>query len=84
MLSAEQIVLSLKGHDQNRFFVITKVEDGFCWVANGKQRPLEHPKRKNPRHLQATGHTMALAGLSNRQLRRGLRQLTVHQEENWD
>ena len=83
MLSTEQIVLSLSGHDKDRLFVITKVEDGFCWVANGKDRPLNHPKRKNPRHLRATGRTMALAGLTDRQLRRNL-QKTVAQEEKPD
>ena len=48
------IVRSLAGHDSDRFYVVVKTEEGFAWIADGKRRTLEKPKRKNVRHLQMT------------------------------
>ena len=77
MLKAGQVVLSLRGHDKDSFFVITKVEGGFCWIADGGERPLARPKRKNPRHLRPTRWTVEPEkAATDRQLRRILRELT--------
>ena len=45
-LSRGQIVKSLSGRDKDRYFVILDIEDGYVWLADGKVRKLEHPKRK--------------------------------------
>lgn len=48
------VVKSVSGRDAQRFYLTIKVEDGFVWIADGKIRPLERPKRKNPKHLKTT------------------------------
>lgn len=76
MLKTGQVVLSLRGRDKDSFFVVTKVEGGFCWVADGGERPLSRPKRKNPKHLRLTGWTVEPCdAATDRQLRRKLREL---------
>lgn len=44
---------SLAGHDKDRYYIIL-MEDGECvMLADGKNRPVSHPKRKKKRHIQA-------------------------------
>lgn len=43
---------SLAGHDRNQIFVIVKEEGEYVYVADGRLRLLEKPKRKNKKHVQ--------------------------------
>ena len=45
------IVLANAGRDQEGLFFVVGEADGFLLLADGKRRPYERPKRKNPRHL---------------------------------
>ena len=47
------VVKSLRGRDEG-FFVVVGVKDGYVWIADGRRRKVETPKRKNPKHLQRT------------------------------
>lgn len=48
-----RLVRSMAGRDRDRvYYVLADSEDGFVWVADGRKRPVEAPKRKNVRHLQ--------------------------------
>lgn len=50
------LVRSLAGRDMGSCYVVLAVEgDRFVAVANGAVRPVERPKRKNPKHLIAIG-----------------------------
>lgn len=70
------IVKSDAGRDQERFYVIVAVENDWAFIADGKRRKLEHPKRKNPRHLKRTGRTAELSEVdTNQKLRRVLHSL---------
>ena len=85
MLEAGQIVLSLKGRDKDNLLVVTKIEDGLCWVADGGERPLGRPKRKNPKHVRATHWRLELGDtLTDKQLRRQMRNLTEQMERTPD
>ena len=53
--------------------VLGEAPDGGFFVADGRRRPVQHPKRKNPRHLTPTGCTVSEASMAtNRELRRAL------------
>lgn len=43
---------SLAGHDRNQIFVIVKEEGEYVYVADGRGKTLEKPKRKNKKHVQ--------------------------------
>jgi len=65
------VVKSVSGRDAERFYLAVKVEGGSVWIADGKIRPLEKPKRKNPKHLRRTNlQVRAEDFTTNNQLRR--------------
>ena len=45
---------SKKGRDKNYFLVIVEEEGNIAYVCDGKERPLERPKKKNVKHLAFT------------------------------
>lgn len=49
--SVGDVVISLAGHDKGDYNVIIAVEESFAWVANGKTKKIDDPKKKNLRHL---------------------------------
>ena len=40
------------GHDKDQLYVIIKVEPEYVYLADGKKRTLDRPKKKNRRHVQ--------------------------------
>lgn len=45
-------VLSLSGHDKGRLFLVVGDDGHFLWLADGKSRRLERPKKKNRKHTK--------------------------------
>ena len=76
-----QIVCSAAGRDRGRFMVIVGEKGGFPLVCDGKERPIQRPKRKNPKHLIFTEAFIESVGFeTNRSLRRALREFGGKQE----
>ena len=48
-----RVVKNLRGHDKG-FYAVVAFDGQYVYIANGRSRLLEKPKRKNPRHLAAT------------------------------
>lgn len=46
------IVISLKGRDYGKWFMVIDCDETFLYLANGKQRRVETPKRKKRKHAQ--------------------------------
>ena len=46
------VVVSTAGRDQGQFFYVIKEEQNFLYLANGKDRTLDKPKRKKRKHIQ--------------------------------
>lgn len=46
------LAYSLAGHDKGKVYFVMKEEGDYLWLADGKNRPLENPKKKNKKHLQ--------------------------------
>jgi hypothetical protein len=51
IISVSDIVESQQGRDKNKIFVVISVKEGFVFVADGKNRRMESPKRKKQKHL---------------------------------
>ncbi len=76
-----RVVVSKSGRDKGYFLVVTDVADGFIFVCDGKERPLERPKKKNPIHLALTKYTLTDdETATNRALRRALNSIQNHGE----
>jgi ribosomal protein L14E/L6E/L27E len=69
-----QVMRSLAGHDKGDFQTVLKVEGVFAYMADGKRRTLENPKKKKLMHLAPTGTVLGEESLAtNRQIRTALR-----------
>ena len=77
-LTKGMIVKSVAGHDQDRFYVVVGLDEEHAWIADGKQRKLERPKKKNGKHLALTKTVIPFDEIkSNQQLRRLLHSWNV-------
>ncbi|MGN0604667.1 MAG: hypothetical protein ACI4I2_11895 [Oscillospiraceae bacterium] len=64
------IVRSAAGHDRGNFLVITAVEGDFAFVADGKERKLQKPKKKRLKHLKLTNTVIDTDNLTDKGLRK--------------
>ena len=46
------VVVSTAGRDQGQLYYVISTDDLFLMLVNGKDRPLDKPKRKKLRHVQ--------------------------------
>lgn len=52
------IVLSTQGRDKGMYFVVTSINKGFVYLADGGMRKLNAPKKKNVKHVSQSGVTL--------------------------
>ena len=71
-----RVVISSAGHDSGRRMVVTGADGGFVFVADGKERKLDSPKKKNIKHVHATSDSVELEGMTDKRLRQTLRALS--------
>lgn len=72
-----QVVISKAGRDKGYYLVVVSVCGEEIFVCDGRERPLQKPKRKNSSHIMLTNTELdetAMAG--NRALRKALNKLT--------
>lgn len=70
-----KVVISSAGHDSGRWMVVVRAEEGYVFIADGKERKLETPKKKNIKHIRATSKSLEVDGMTNKKLRQALRTL---------
>ena len=51
-ISKSDIVISTAGRDRGKLFYVMGTEGVYVLIANGKDRKLEHPKRKKLKHVR--------------------------------
>ena len=54
-----QIMRSLKGHDKGDFQVVLKTDGVYAYMADGKRRRMEAPKKKKLMHLAPTATVLS-------------------------
>ncbi len=57
--SVGQLVICLKGKEKGRLMCVVKADEKFVYLADGRERLLESPKRKNPKHVMLTGRNIS-------------------------
>ena len=68
------LALSLAGRDKDQLLAVVCEDEYGVWLADGKRRPLERPKCKNPRHVRLLPDGISSKAMTtNRALRRALR-----------
>ena len=66
---AGSVVKADAGRDKGKYFVVTQVQDGYCYIADGKSRKLASHKRKNPKHISSADSMIDLNGITDKKLR---------------
>lgn len=80
-ITVGDIVACHAGREKGRFLVVVAVEEGFVHLADGKERKLLSPKRKNVKHVSLTTHALAVEQrATDKQLRMNLRKLGFVQQ----
>jgi len=51
-INVSDVVVSTAGRDQGEWFYVIAQDQTFLFLANGKDRTLEKPKRKKRKHVQ--------------------------------
>ncbi len=70
------VVRAEAGRDGGGYFVIVEADEKDCLIADGKSRKLAKPKRKNMKHLCATGSMISIDDITDKRLRTELRRLS--------
>ena len=73
MIPVGSVVKAKRGRDKEGFFVVVKSEDKWVYIADGKRRKVETPKKKNPLHLTVTNTVLSHSMDTNRNIRKALR-----------
>lgn len=72
------VVRAKSGRDKNGFFVVISCDAEYAYIADGKTRRIEKPKKKNIKHLFATKTVVQGDSLkTNRLIRAQLRDFSV-------
>ena len=51
-ISRADVVISTAGRDRGELFYVADADDQFVTLVNGKNRPVEKPKRKKRKHVE--------------------------------
>ena len=70
------IVKATAGREKNCFFVVIDVDSDYAYIADGKRRKLESPKKKKFIHLQPTKTVIESSFETNPQIRKILKKFT--------
>lgn len=53
-----KIVYSIAGRDKGKYLAVINCDKNYVWVADGKERKLQNPKRKNIKHISLTADSL--------------------------
>ncbi len=77
-----QIVYSNAGRDKGKVLVVISSNNSGVFVVDGKERPLQRPKLKNPKHLNLTNYCLSEEEYrSNKALKVSLKRYQAKKDE---
>lgn len=68
------VVRAKAGREKGGFFIVLSVGDGYAYIADGKTRRIEKPKKKKLIHLSASNKVIESSLETNPQIKRILSQ----------
>ena len=75
-ITAGIVIISAAGHDKGQWFLVTGVDGRYAYLADGKERRLSAPKKKNLKHVRPTAEFLDPASMTDKRLRTALRGLS--------
>ncbi len=68
-----ELVVGTSGREKGKLMCVVKTDEKYVYVCDGKERLLENPKRKNPKHVEKTNKQLSVSMfLTDRALRKAL------------
>ena len=64
---------SKAGHDKNQVYVICDVDETYVYLADGKRRTMDHPKKKKIKHVQIVCEQEDMNGIDDVAIKRRLK-----------
>ncbi|MCC8042548.1 MAG: KOW domain-containing RNA-binding protein [Oscillospiraceae bacterium] len=77
-----RIVRSAAGHDKGKFMVAVRADKDFVYLADGKERKLESPKKKRLKHINPTNTVIDMRDLTDKRLRGIIAEFTSGRSED--
>ena len=89
-LQIADVVASTAGRDMDKWFYVLSMDDMYLYLANGKDRRIEKPKRKKRKHAEKVLRSETRVAekirrgdkVLNSELRRDLAYLSQHMQES--
>lgn len=84
-IEAGMLAWSKAGHDKDKLYLIIAVEGDCVYLADGRLRPLEHPKKKKKKHVQIIKEKpeeLSLTELKNEDIRRIIKEDAYQEVRN--
>ena len=67
------VVKAKAGRDSGGLFAVIGIDETYVYICDGKERPVDRPKRKNPKHLSVTKKVLSAEDMAtNRKLKKAL------------
>ena len=54
-ISAGTVVKATAGRDKDKLFLVLQTDGAYCFIANGRERKAEKPKKKKLKHTRPEG-----------------------------
>ena len=51
-IAVSDVVVSLAGRDRGEWFYVISADEAYLFLANGRDRPMDKPKRKKRKHVE--------------------------------
>ncbi len=68
-----ELVVCTAGREKDRLLCVKDFDEKYVYLCDGKERPLDNPKRKNPKHVIKTQKNLSVKEMStDRALRKAL------------
>ncbi len=72
-ISRGMLARSKAGHDKDCLYVICDVDETYVYLVDGKNRTLEHPKKKKIKHVQIICKQESMDGIDDLIIKRRLK-----------
>ena len=76
------LVWALAGREKGSCYVAVGVDGGFVYIADGRHRKVEAPKKKNMKHISPADAPVYDGELTNKKLRRLIDRYLTHTDIN--
>lgn len=77
---AGMLARSKAGHDAGKVYVILGAEGAYVYLADGRIRTVEKPKKKKIKHIQPINREYDVSSMSDAQIRRILKEYNKEEE----